>query len=162
FRQLGRLEPRERQVRRKRPLFARDAKFFRGTVDFGRQSFQIRRSLDAGPENARAFLVGEKAEPAKINCCGLIGVHAGERTANGTPRSFTRPACDSAICTVPTGFSSLPPPGPAMPVIPTPSVLPTWRRIPSARAIATSLLTAPLDWISSGGTSAHAVFRSLL
>src|SRR6476646_8553633 len=62
-----------------------------------------------------------------------------------TPRSLTPPACASATCTVPTGFSSEPPPGPAIPVIPTPNVLPTRRRIPSASAMATSALTAPLD-----------------
>src|SRR2546429_3399945 len=78
FRQLGRLEPRERQVRRKRPLFTRDAKFFHRAVDFGRQSFQIRRSLDTRPENARAFFVGEKAEPAKLECNRLVGARGGE------------------------------------------------------------------------------------
>src|ERR1700675_176434 len=81
--QPGRLKPRERQVRRKRPLFARHAKFFHRALDIGRQSFQIRRSLDAGPENARAFFVGEEAESAKIECYGLIGARTDERTASG-------------------------------------------------------------------------------
>src|SRR3981189_3561500 len=83
FRQPGRLEPRQRQVRRKRPWFTRDAKFFRGAVDISRPAFQIRRSLDAGPENARMFLVGEKAESAKIERDGLIGARAGQSAANG-------------------------------------------------------------------------------
>ncbi len=72
FRQSRRFESRQRQMRRKRPLFARDAKFFRGAVDIERQVFQIRRSLDAGPENARMFFIGEKAESAKIDRNGLI------------------------------------------------------------------------------------------
>src|SRR5882762_4973884 len=43
---------------------------------------------------------------------------------NRATRSFTPLVLASARCTNPTGFSSLPPPGPAIPVIPTPSVLP--------------------------------------
>src|ERR1700686_1665663 len=92
FRQPGRLESRQRQMRRKRPLFARDAKFFRGAVDISRQVFQIRRSLDAGPENARAFFVWEKAESAKIERDDLMGAGAGQSAANGRElcfRSFT-------------------------------------------------------------------------
>ena len=46
-------------------------------------------------------------------------------------------------CTVPTGFSGVPPPGPATPVIPTPTSAPNRARAPSARATATSGLTAP-------------------
>src|SRR5260370_14962699 len=76
FRQPGRLEPRERQVRRKRPLFTRDAKFFHGAVDIARKRFQIRRSLDAGPKNARMLIVREKAESAKIERDRLLGAHA--------------------------------------------------------------------------------------
>src|SRR5437879_13904274 len=60
------------------------------------------------------------------------------------------------------GFFFASPPGPAMPVMPTPSVLPTRRRMPSASAIPPSLLTAPFDLRISGGTSAQAVFSSLL
>src|SRR2546429_5459731 len=74
-------------------------------------------------------------------CQRMASRSPGKRTL----RSFIPPACDNAMCTVPTGFSSLPPPGPAIPVIPTPSVLPTLRRMPSASAMATSLLTAPFD-----------------
>src|SRR5712692_5089713 len=82
FRQPGRLEPRERQMRRKRPLFTRDAKSYRGLIDIGRQNCQIWRSLDAGPENAGMFFVGEKAEPAKIERDGLTGARTGESAAN--------------------------------------------------------------------------------
>src|ERR1700687_1129675 len=75
-------------MRRKRPLFARDAKFFRGAVDISHQVFQIWRSLDAGPENARMFFVGEKAESAKIERDGLIGACAGESVSNSREFSF--------------------------------------------------------------------------
>src|SRR5256886_12875468 len=61
---------------------------------------------------------------ASCEACQRIASRSPGKT---TPRSLTPPACDSAMCTVPTGFSSLPPPGPAIPVMPTPSVLPTWR-----------------------------------
>src|SRR6202521_1234414 len=81
--QPGRLEPCKRQMRRKRPLFMGDAEFFRGLVDIGRQSFKIRRALDAGPENARMFFVGEKTEPAKIERNRLIGTREGESVSNG-------------------------------------------------------------------------------
>ena len=37
---------------------------------------------------------------------------------------FHSPGAATAMCTVPTGFSSLPPLGPAIPVMPTPNVLP--------------------------------------
>src|SRR5260370_11124001 len=88
FRRPGRFEPRERQVRRKRPMFTRDAKFFHGAVDVGRKHFQIRRSLDAGPENARMLIVGEKAESAKIESDGLLRAHAGESAANRSEFCF--------------------------------------------------------------------------
>src|SRR5713226_1897758 len=84
FRQPGRLKPRERQMRGKRPLSPRDAKCSHSLVDIGRQSYQIRRSLDAGPENARMFVVRKKAQPAKIERDGLIGAHTGESATNGS------------------------------------------------------------------------------
>src|SRR5260370_19671059 len=90
LRQPGRFESRERQVRRKGPLFTRDAKFFRAVVDIGRQSFQIRRRLDARPENARMFIVGKKTESAKIECNGLIGARGSESVPNGRELWFPR------------------------------------------------------------------------
>src|SRR6266568_9074026 len=77
FRQSRTLKPRERQMRRKRLLFPRHAKVLRGLLDILRQSFQIRRSFNARPENARMFFVGKTAEPVKIERDGLIGPHAG-------------------------------------------------------------------------------------
>src|SRR5260370_20058874 len=90
LRRRRRLEPRERQVRREWPLFTRDAKFFRAVLDIGRQSFQIRRCLEARPEYARMLIVGEEAESAKIECDGLIGARAGESAANGCEFCFRR------------------------------------------------------------------------
>src|SRR5260370_29617747 len=69
-------------MRRKRPLFKRDAKFFRGLVDIGRQSFRVRGSLDSSPKNARVFFVGEKTKSAKIERNALIGARTGKRTSN--------------------------------------------------------------------------------
>src|SRR5581483_748172 len=57
-------------------------------------------------------------------------------------RTLHSSASASAINTNPTGFSSLPPPGPAMPVMPTPSVVAARSRIPRAIAAATGSLTA--------------------
>src|SRR5258708_29768923 len=88
LRRPGRLDPRESQMRRKWPLFAGDAQFFRGLVDIGRQGFQIRRSLDPRPENARMLIVGEIAEPAKIESDGLIGACGGEGASNGAEFCF--------------------------------------------------------------------------
>src|SRR5580658_5406861 len=76
------------------------------------------------------------------------------RSATSVSSSLAR-----AWKTSPTGFSAVPPVGPATPVIPTPRVAPVRRRIPSARAAATSLLTAPCFSIRSAGTSAKAVFN---
>ena len=58
--------------------------------------------------------------------------------------------------TSPTGFSSVPPPGPAMPVMPTPTSAPALARAPSASASATSAETAPTRSISAGSTPASA------
>src|SRR5207244_13589791 len=82
LRQPGRPESREGQMRRKRPLFPRDAKSFRGLVDSGREGLQIPRSLDARPENARMFFVGEKAQTAKPESNRSIDAHGGERAPN--------------------------------------------------------------------------------
>src|SRR6266849_9316858 len=68
---------------RKGPLFTRDAKFFHGLVDIGRQSFQVLRSRDARPKNARMFFVGEKTKSAKIERHWLIGARTGKCTSNG-------------------------------------------------------------------------------
>ena len=57
----------------------------------------------------------------------------------------------TAIATVPTGFAAVPPPGPAMPVMPAATSAPVRPRIPSASAIATGSLTAPCASINAGG-----------
>ena len=62
---------------------------------------------------------------------------------------------------MPTGFSSVPPPGPAMPVMPIPTSAPKRARAPSASAAATSGETAPWRSISSAGTSASAILAAL-
>ena len=78
-----------------------------------------------------------------------------------TERS-SRPAGPATLRqTVPTGFSGVPPPGPAMPVMPIPYCAPKRARAPSASAAATSGETAPWRSISAGGTAASATLASL-
>src|SRR5260370_876869 len=88
FGKPGRLEPRQRQMRGERPVFPRNAKFFRGLFDFRRQDFQIRRSFNTRPEDARILLVREKAESTKVDSDGSIGVHAGQSASNGSEFCF--------------------------------------------------------------------------
>src|SRR6266567_8240154 len=83
FRKPGRFEPRERQMRRKRSLFPGDAEYFHRLFDRDGEYFQIRRSLDARPQDARMFFAREEAEAAKFQCHGLIGPHARERASKG-------------------------------------------------------------------------------
>ena len=59
--------------------------------------------------------------------------------------------------TVPTGFSGVPPPGPAMPVIEMAAVTPLLSCAPKTIALATASLTAPSDSINIGDTCKHAV-----
>src|SRR5260370_25428104 len=72
FQQPRRLKPRERQMRRKRPLLPRNAKLFGDPIDARRQRFQIPRSFDSGPETARMFFVREKAAPTAIARTSMI------------------------------------------------------------------------------------------
>ena len=85
---------------------------------------------------------------------GLRGCRRIRSRSPGKRNSRSRGPRSSAMpmCTRPTGFSGVPPPGPAIPVTPTPSVAPVRLRMPSASASATSELTAPFASISSGGT----------
>ena len=62
--------------------------------------------------------------------------------------------------TVPTGFCSLPPPGPAMPVIDTATWAREWARAPSAMARATGWLTAPWPAITAADTPSISLFAS--
>src|SRR5258708_1671028 len=96
FQQQGRLEPRQRQMRRERPLFPRNAKFFRGLFDSRRQDFQIRRSPNTRPENARMFLVRKKPSPRKSILTD---------SSECTPASAFRMALNFASCTSPMNFS---------------------------------------------------------
>ena len=63
--------------------------------------------------------------------------------------------------TWPTGLASVPPPGPATPVMPTPMSAPSRARAPSASASATSVDTAPTRSMSAGSTPASSVFAAL-
>ena len=63
--------------------------------------------------------------------------------------------------TRPTGFSSVPPSGPAIPVIPIPKSAPKRPAAPKASASATSSETAPTRSIDPGSTPTRCDFASL-
>lgn len=73
----------------------------------------------------------------------------------------TAPATSTATQTVPTGFSALPPPGPAIPVMLTPTSAPSRVRAPVAISRATASLTAPDAASVSGETPRAATFTAL-
>src|SRR5580693_3900100 len=75
FRQPRRLEARQRQMWQKRPLLARDAQFLRGIVDIRREYLEIRRSIHAGPENARRFFIWKEAHAAEFDRHLPVGTH---------------------------------------------------------------------------------------
>ena len=77
------------------------------------------------------------------------------RTCVGLPLSATPKH------TVPTGFSAEPPPGPAIPVIPTAVSAPKRASAPSAIARATGSDTAPWSSISAASTPSSATLASL-
>ena len=58
----------------------------------------------------------------------------------------------TAMHTVPTGFSSVPPPGPAMPLVAIEMSAPVARHAPKAICSTTGMLTAPLLMITSEST----------
>ena len=89
----------------------------------------------------------------------VVFVHALHPT--GIDRVVGSPRLASPNQTSPTGFSALPPPGPAMPVTATLTLARDRARAPSAIARATSALTAPCRAISTAGTSIRSVFASL-
>ncbi len=64
--------------------------------------------------------------------------------------------------TVPTGFSAVPPPGPAIPVVATARSTPLASRRPDAIARATGSLTAPCASRSAGGTPSSSILAALL
>jgi len=64
----------------------------------------------------------------------------------------------AAMKTSPTGFSGVPPEGPAMPVVATAKVASRLRRMPCAMALATGALTAPWRRIRAGATFRSADF----
>ena len=67
-----------------------------------------------------------------------------------------------ARATVPTGLASVPPSGPAMPVMPMPTSAPLRARMPAAIACATGSLTAPCVSRSAGSTPSRSIFDWLL
>jgi acetoin utilization deacetylase AcuC-like enzyme len=76
-------------------------------------------------------------------------------------RSNRPPGWATAQWTSPTGFSGVPPVGPAMPVMARATSAPQARRAPSAMAAATSALTAPWARMTSSLTPTSRVFAVL-
>jgi len=77
------------------------------------------------------------------------------RTSGGLPGTA------AAMATVPTGFSGVPPPGPAMPVIATAVSTPVARNTPSSIARATGSLTAPYSSSIDCGTPRSRILTPL-
>src|SRR5271167_3565773 len=104
-------------------------------------------------------LVASTSRPSAI-------CNAASRTAVRSPGKIrcsvlgAAPRCASPKWTRPTGFSALPPPGPATPVIDTARSIGARASAPSAIAVAVSALTAPCAAITSGGTPSNSDFAS--
>ena len=80
----------------------------------------------------------------------------------GMHRTIPGPSVNiTANHTVPTGFSAVPPPGPATPVIATAVSAPKRLSAPAAIAWATSAETAPCAAISAASTPRSATLASL-
>jgi hypothetical protein len=71
------------------------------------------------------------------------------------------PSTKKAIHTVPTGFSTLPPPGPAMPDTATAHCAPSARAAPRAMARTTGSLTAPWAASNASGTPSTPLLTAL-
>ena len=81
---------------------------------------------------------------------------------NRNVRTRVPAVADAAMQTVPTGFSAVPPSGPAIPVTPTPMSTRERDLMPSAIAVATGSLTAPCAFSISSGTPSNSIFAALL
>src|ERR1051326_3080837 len=148
-----------------------------------RRDREIDRIFDREPENPRGGIntaTDRSFEPPELTKRGHSSHWSFPRTMNSrsksnalcvanhlnsfrsTGQNSLRCSCASvlatAMCTVPTGLASEPPPGPAMPVMPTPYVVPKRSRMPRASAIATSSETSPCSAISAGATLAKSCF----
>src|SRR5690606_25423370 len=76
-------------------------------------------------------------------------------------RASERVGVSAAMKTVPTGFSGVPPPGPATPLIATPHSAPVMRRMPEAMARTAGSLTAPSLSMRAASTPSRPVFTAL-
>ena len=94
--------------------------------------------------------------------CVVSSLNVGRSSGN---RKFltvvAAPSAANATKTVPTGFSLVPPPGPAIPVVAKANVAFASFRAPSAIARATSSLTAPCSEMRRGSTPNILVLASL-
>src|SRR6185312_2645384 len=123
---------------------------------------------DAGVGSEVATLAGAAASSRRRSISRAIWAEnmriRSRSPGNRSRRCSTSPSPGpaTAMWTVPTGFSGVPPPGPATPVIPTPQSLPRWVRTPPAIARATGSETAPCSAIISAGTPTSFVLSSLL
>ena len=76
--------------------------------------------------------------------------------------TFVSPSYHRPIYIRPTGFSSVPPPGPAIPVTDTQMSLPETRAMPSAISLAVCSLTAPYFSRVSADTPSSSILALLL
>src|SRR4051794_31739220 len=133
------------------------------------QRLVLRRPPDQRVDDGRRQLGGDE-EPhpssSRRRRCSATTVERSRISARA-PGSITlrvirrSPVPETEIHTVPTGFSSVPPPGPATPVTPMPSDASSLERAPSASASATSCETAPTRSITASSTPASATLAWL-
>src|SRR5207253_228994 len=117
-------------------------------AEFTYAPFQVAVELDGNEEPHTTSMRRTMSSAA----CDAWNLTCSRPPMNLNVRDRRAAAVTAAMATVPTGFSAVPPPGPAMPVTPTPTSTPARDRMPSAIACATNSLTAPCSAIFSAGT----------
>ena len=134
----------------------------RGGAERGEGVADVVREVegDEEPERARSGPQEQRAKHVQRDRRRAVA-HVGAAAREPTVRSSASAADETTEQTVPTGLSLVPPPGPAMPVIPIPMSAPSRDRAPADSAVATSGETAPWAAINSAGTPANAVLASL-
>src|SRR5712692_474558 len=126
-------------------------------------------------EQARAFMTFDASREIHTDssrvCCRrrrsrwravTVARRLMEFRSPGKTKSALREPSGPSACrkTRPTGFSSLPPPGPAMPVTATATSAPSRSRAPAAIAAAVSAETAPWRSSTGGGTPSSRALTS--
>src|SRR4051812_2160840 len=103
-----------------------------------------------------------KSASSRLKPCRTVASRTAGRSPSKCISSLDRrPATEKPNHTVPTGFSGLPPLGPATPVTATLTCACEWRSAPNAIARATTSLTAPCESMAAGSTCSSSLLASL-